>query len=120
MKKYLRVTMPDGSKWDVPAQIIASNRARYYAKLDSGEESGEPYNTIYALELSADDDELIDWAANNMNWNDVEGCATRIETPSIAPDYQEGWVNGGQVPTGPLVPITVGIASRNVAERRTP
>lgn len=28
--KYLRVTMPDGSKWDLPAEVIARNRADYY------------------------------------------------------------------------------------------
>jgi len=27
--KYLRITMPDGSKWDVPARIIAKDRATY-------------------------------------------------------------------------------------------
>lgn len=25
-EKYLRITMPDGSKWDVPCDVIARNR----------------------------------------------------------------------------------------------
>ncbi len=29
--KYLRVNMPDGSKWDVPVSVIAQNRAAEYA-----------------------------------------------------------------------------------------
>lgn len=95
MTKYLRVTMPDGSKWDVPAQIIAENRARYYAKNDSGEESGVEYDKAYAEELAytLKSYELQDWAANNMRWSDVEGSAVRID-PNYAPDYEKGWVNG--------------------------
>lgn len=31
-EKFLRVTMPDGSKWDVPVKKIAENRARHYMK----------------------------------------------------------------------------------------
>jgi hypothetical protein len=29
--KYLRATMPDGSRWDVPVDVIAANRASRYA-----------------------------------------------------------------------------------------
>lgn len=98
MAKQLRVTMPDGSRWDVPAQIIAEHRARYYAKHDSGEESGEEYGRVYRDELAYaldSDDELQDWAANNMNWSDVSAQATRVqEAPAKEPDYEEGWVNG--------------------------
>lgn len=97
MKKYLRVTMPDLSTWDVPAQIIAENRARYYAKRASGEESGAEYEKVHEAELACglhDDDEILDWAANNMNWSDVEAYAVRLELPAVKVDYQEGWVNG--------------------------
>lgn len=91
MNKYLRVTMPDGSKWDVPAQIIAENYAAEYGD-DPGTES-------YATELAnclKDDSELKDWAANNMNWADVEASAVRYSGPTEKPDYQEGWVNGNK------------------------
>lgn len=105
MKKYLRVTMPDGSKWDVPAQIIADQRARYYAKHDTvsdidpgGQKPGdEPYDSIYAVELDyamKSDYELKDWAANNMNWSDVEESAILVKHAGNEVEYQEGWVNG--------------------------
>jgi len=29
-KAKLRITMPDGSRWDVPISIIANDRANYY------------------------------------------------------------------------------------------
>lgn len=80
MNKYLRVTMPDGSKWDVPAQIIAESCAKHY---DS---------TV--RENPMGDEALIDWAENNMNWAEVSERAVRLELPRVKPDYQDGWVNG--------------------------
>lgn len=107
MKKYLRVTMPDGSKWDVPAQIIADQRARYYAKHDTvsdidpaGQKPGdEPYDSIYAVELDyamKSDYELKDWAANNMQWLDVSQHATMVECDRNVADINDGWVNGNK------------------------
>jgi hypothetical protein len=95
-RKYLRVTMPDSSRWDVPASLIAESRARYYAKHDSMEESGPEYDKVYREEYEYtinSDSELKDWAANNMNWSDVSANAARTKGPDM-PDYQEGWVNG--------------------------
>ncbi|MBG9944674.1 hypothetical protein ABE237_00735 [Brevibacillus formosus] len=88
MAKKLRVTMPDGSKWDVPADLIAKNRAEYYSKRSS--------DTIYEEEVEfalSDNYELFDWAENNMNWKDVRQFAVEVKAPD-EPDYQEGWVNG--------------------------
>ena len=88
MSRYLRVTMPDGSKWDVPTIFIAANRAKYYAEKDQ--------DTTYEEEFTFtlhDDFELQDWAANNMNWDDVKSHAVEVKLP-VEVDYQEGWVNG--------------------------
>ncbi len=82
--------MPDGSTWDVPAKIIAENRAKYYAEKD--------LETSYEAELKCalDDDFTIeDWAANNMDWEDIKAHATRIKQErEMNVDFQEGWVNG--------------------------
>ncbi|RAP23495.1 hypothetical protein C2W64_03111 [Brevibacillus laterosporus] len=67
MAKKLRVTMPDSSKWDVPAEIISKSRADYYCSVDADTDFDEEYE--YTL---SNEEELIDWAANNMNWEDVE------------------------------------------------
>lgn len=85
--KYLRVTMPDGSRWDVPAGLIAANRAAYYA------DQGDNYEEEYDYTMS-DDYQLTDWAANNMNWSDVQHVAVEVAREGDAVDYQEGWVNG--------------------------
>lgn len=84
--KYLRVTMPDGTQWDVPAGAIAENRAGSF----------HPVGTVqYADEIETtlkDDFTLMDWAENNMNWIDVKFHAVQVGAPKV--DYQAGWVNG--------------------------
>jgi hypothetical protein len=91
--KVLRVNMPDGSKWDVPVSVIAQNRAEYYASEFGGDVQKSLDEDTMPL-FAADHYEVEDWAANNMNWSDVE----RVATLAVAgeTDYQEGWVNGGK------------------------
>lgn len=93
MPKMLRVTMPDGSRWDVPVDVIARNRAAYYAdRLHGGDiEKSLTEDTLPLFE--SDDYEIEDWAANNMDWSDVQAHARMVE-PAADADYQEGWVNG--------------------------
>ena len=85
-KKFLRVTMPDGSKWDIPVHLIQMDRARYYAEKD-----GSTVDKI--MQEPLDDGDIVDWAANNMNWEDVASRAERATLPKEV-DWQEGWLNG--------------------------
>ena len=91
--KYLRVAMPDGSKWDVPVSVIAWDRANYYAESVkntlSFAEALKETNELF----DADSYEIEDWAANNMNWDKDRFHAEEVEPTSLT-DYQEGWVNG--------------------------
>lgn len=95
--KMLRVTMPDGSKWDVPAQIIAADRATYYADHDNPEGSSvEELAKTYREEFDytmQHPSVIKDWSSNNMNWSDVQDKAVRVADPTTG-DYQEGWMNG--------------------------
>lgn len=97
MVKYIRVTMPDGSLWDVPAALVADDRAQYYARKDADAGEGE-YQELYTKELAytlGDAGELFDWAANNMNWSDVQASASQVQAPPPpAVDYADGWTNG--------------------------
>jgi hypothetical protein len=88
MTKYIRVTMPDGSKYDVPAFLVAENRALYYTE----KEGSGVYNVEYKFTME-NDDELLDWAANNMDWVDVKKYAIKVDTEKDT-DFQEGWLNG--------------------------
>jgi hypothetical protein len=87
--KYLRVTMPNGQKYDIPAKVIANNRATYYAD----KEGKGKYQEEYDFTLN-DKFELQDWAANNMNWEDVEDLAELVKENKQKVDFQEGWING--------------------------
>jgi len=93
--KFLRVTMPDGSKWDVRADIIASNRATHYA-LRAGSRGSAEYGVAYDREYDYtwnEGDEMMDWARNNMDWSDVEMHAKRVGVADDI-DFNEGWANG--------------------------
>ena len=100
--KYLKVTMPDGSKWVVPARIIAHNRARYYNSQEPG-----CYDDEFDFTMG-DSYELRDWAGNNMDWKDVKVAAVQIKTPESC-DYQDGWVKGAkevvELNLKPILPV---------------
>lgn len=83
----LRVEMPDGSLWDVPVQVIADSRDEHYA-----EEEEDTVGFIRAGELSKD--EIADWAANDMNWEDVQDSAVKVPGCVRPVDFEEGWTNG--------------------------
>lgn len=91
MPKHLQIEMPDGSKWAVPVHVIAMNRAAYYAKNDGVSIEASLNNDTLPL-FEADEFEIEDWAANNMNWEDVEHLAVCIGKGGS--DYQDGWCNG--------------------------
>ncbi|MCK4706136.1 MAG: hypothetical protein KAT90_11690 [Gammaproteobacteria bacterium] len=91
LNKKLVVTMPDGSKWAVSVMDIASHRAVFFAKDFGGDikkslkEGTEPL-------FESDSYEIRDWAANNMNWDDVKVFAKRIKLAVC--DFEDGWING--------------------------
>lgn len=81
--KYLKIVFSNGESYDIPATVVAHERATYYANHDEGKEMDEKgdnpawtkvYNDERKFTLE-DDYELIDWAKNNMNWEDVEEYA---------------------------------------------
>jgi len=96
MSKYLRVTMTDGSEWDVPIDIIAKNAAEYYAEYHNDEfDSVDSALQMIIDWWCSDDYEIIDWAANNMNWSDVKDHAEKVKEVVI--DWQvDGWINGNK------------------------
>ena len=92
--KFLKVTMPDGSRWKVPVRIIAENRARYYAEKEYITlEQSLKFDTLPLFE--EDEYEIEDWASNNMDWSDVEKYAIRMKDMGLTlEELQEGWING--------------------------
>lgn len=84
--------MPDGSKWDVPAEPIAKARTDYYAtEVDGFLASSQEWKDEYEYSLN-DSDDLLDYAVNNMNWDEFEDRkCVKMADPA---DLQEGWMNG--------------------------
>lgn len=93
---YFQIEMPDRSLWRVPVQCIADSRDEHYA-----DEQEDTIGFIRAGQL--DDSEIHDWAGNNMNWDEVERWAFKVErSVREAVDFQEGWCNGEKEIIGKL------------------
>ena len=88
----LRVEMGDGSHWDIPVGVIAVSRAKHYVDEFAGSLL-QSYTDDTMLLFATEKDEIIDYAANNMNWSDVARYAIKVKEDDPV-DYQEGWVNG--------------------------
>jgi len=73
-----------GYVWHVPIEVIANDRAKWYAKDD------EEYKEEYEFTLK-DTYAASDWFFNNMNWEDVEDKATLVHIPDpfTKPDFSE-------------------------------
>lgn len=98
MKVY-QITMPDGSKWNVPVTAIARSHAQYYAgvpaEVDYAGDVDRCYAELSLPLLTRDASEVRDWASGNMNWVDVAQQAFRADpSGKVTVDFQDGWVNG--------------------------
>lgn len=87
----LIVQMPDGSEWAYPVMEIARNRAAHYADEFGGDVELSLAEDTLPL-FRADAYEIEDWAANNMNEDEIAGVPVR--PARVSTDRQEGWVNG--------------------------
>jgi hypothetical protein len=96
----LQVTMSDGTIWSIPAKVIAEDRAKHYATIDS-ERSDQNYETVFKDEMEyalSDASELKEWATDNMNWCDVAAHAVKIgQVPPPPADYSADWVDAPKV-----------------------
>lgn len=89
--RKVRVKFSNGEIFDIPVDVIAEDRAKYWAQ--KGQTQDE-YEHIFAdeYELCMNDSyEPIDWAFNNMNWSDLKACAVKVKTEPI--DYDAEWCN---------------------------
>jgi len=79
IKRRMICEMPDNSRWAIPMQVIEDSIKK---ELKVDDETIDSY----------DDFDFIDWAQNNMNWEDVKPFAERVLSPTC--DYEDGWANG--------------------------
>ncbi len=93
--KYLVVEMSDKTQWAIPARLIATNRAQFYAQLDAERGDGE-YADVFAKEVEyamSVKYKITDWAANNMNWDDVRSQAVQLKVSPPEINYHRDWTN---------------------------
>lgn len=95
MSKFIVFKVRDDSIWGIPAEVVANNRAKYYA---SKENTDATYEAVYRDEfdmLMSDDLELTDWAGNNMDWEDIKPHLVQIKEayPINDRDFKAGWDN---------------------------
>lgn len=84
--KYLIVTFSNGTKYQIPASVIAEDRAQYYTDEQDG------INFEEEVEHTLQNPRLIrDWASNNMDWEDVKEEAKLVTSENIDKDAE--WVN---------------------------
>ena len=84
MTKFLAVD-DGGYVWHIPLEVIAKNRADFYA---DDPDSSFDEEMAYVME---DDYEGPDWFVNNMNWSDVSAVAVLVKPPGqkTEPDISE-------------------------------
>ena len=89
-EKKLIIKFHKGINYEIPARIIAEQRAQYYASIDGYDLDSQEYldEMNYALE---DEFEIFDWVQNNMNWQDLKSYAIRIEDELFDPEKE--WEN---------------------------
>ena len=93
LKRYYVITTESGKRWGIPAEVIAKNRADYYAEIDPDTTWQEEYDAMVRW-FDEKDYEFADWAKNNMDWSDVEEHAIQLSGAKKHDEIQECWVNG--------------------------
>ena len=91
MAKKILVLFSDNKTYAIPAEFVANARAKYYADKDILN-SSVVYSEVFQQEFEytmKDDDELLDWIENNMNWEDVEEIAELYEVKYEAINYED-------------------------------
>lgn len=89
----LEVEFSDGRVFHIRASVIAEDRARYLANHDhpgGGSLWLQTFEAEHDYTLN-DDSELLDWAYNNTNWEDVAMQA--IEVTIHLPNRAAEWPN---------------------------
>lgn len=94
--KYYTIEADDGSRWAIPVEVIAENRANYYKDADEELEGDfeKSLNEDTIPFFNEDPYNIHDWASGNMDWDDVKEWAVQIPGEAVEVDWQEFWVNG--------------------------
>lgn len=91
MKAFIQIKLSTGHVYEVPSELIAQNRAAYY----HGARPDEFPTLQSALEdtrgLFDDASEIKEWAANNMDWEEIRPQAVLVR---FTPPDEQAWHEG--------------------------
>lgn len=93
-KKSLIVDMPDGLAYAIPVELIARNRAQYYADKEYDGDIAESLRNDTIPLFEEDPYNIRDWAANNMNWSEVKSSAVLLAKKVDEDLFDDAWING--------------------------
>lgn len=85
---YIYINFPNGQKFRIPADFIATERTKYYAEVDGFSKGSSKWDE--EMKQSMEPYELFDWISNNCDWSDVEAYAELI-IDNNKPDYLSMW-----------------------------
>jgi hypothetical protein len=99
LDRMYRVIFANGDMWDIPVEIIARNRAEYYASTDPDfkDDINKSLEEDTIPLFESDYYEIKDWAQNNMNWKDVKHRALFVGRVDSMFAYEEMWTNPEEV-----------------------
>lgn len=91
MKKFIQITLNTGHVYEIPTGAIVENRAAYYHA-----NKPEEFPTLDdakddTVGLFDDATQIADWAANNMNWDELLPNAKLIR---FKPPAEQPWHEG--------------------------
>lgn len=101
--KYIRIKFINSDEFDIPFDIIARNRAEYYANLDNQdnpsvrdvpEELEKEIQEEFNLVIN-DERKIADWLFNSMDWKDIEEQVLKVPNSYLNSDvnYEASWCN---------------------------
>lgn len=88
MKPFLRVTFPNGYVFNVPVAVIVEDYATYHHRTDPARTLEQCASEARQM-FDASEFALVDWAKNNMNWNDLAPHARMVAFRGT--DLQRTW-----------------------------
>jgi hypothetical protein len=90
---WVRLEVPDYGVVAVPVETIARHRATRFADEFGGDIERSLAEDTWPL-FADDDFNVLDWARNNMNWEDAVEAHITVEREVLpGPDFQEAWLD---------------------------
>lgn len=79
MKKVVEIIFPNGEIFEVPADVIATNRTTYYSNEKGKEFINGSNRWVEIYEKSMTEDMLYYWVSKIMEWEELAPYAVKLD-----------------------------------------